>query len=163
MRQPVYGATRGHSPGKAGSSEVGCGMASKARQWQHAGNSAGQMDAAGLMRGGAQPRSRSCAMRSYVARCTEDALSMSPVSMTCLLSFTMLGLCAATSRCGCFGVHGIGHLQTNGLRDVGARGVPSRSHRKWSSCVVRSSITSAASSARRDVTIPHLFLYLRNF
>ena len=48
---------------------------------------------------------------------------MSAASMTFLLSSTLLKLCASTSRCGCSGVHVIGHLRTNGLRDVGARGV----------------------------------------
>jgi hypothetical protein len=37
-------------------------------------------------------------------------------------------------------------------------GTPSRSHEKLSSCVVRLSRTSAASSARREVTTPHHFL-----
>ena len=48
---------------------------------------------------------------------------MSAASMTFLLSSTLLRLCAATSRCGCAGVHVIGYLRTNRLRDVGARGV----------------------------------------
>ena len=47
---------------------------------------------------------------------------MSAASMTFLLTSTLLKLCAATSRCGCSGVHVIVDLRTNGLRDVGARG-----------------------------------------
>ena len=99
-------------------------------------------------------------MRSYVARCTEDALSMSPVSMTCLLSFTMLGLCAATSRCGCSGVHGIGHLQTNGLRDVGARGHGIAIAQKMSFVLdqVVENQRSVKRTARRDHT-PSFFLF----
>ena len=54
---------------------------------------------------------------------------MSAASMTFLLSVShprpagKFKLCAATSRYGCSGVHVIGHLRTNRLRDVGARGV----------------------------------------
>jgi len=99
-------------------------------------------------------------MRSYVARCTEDALSMSPASMTCLLSFTMLGLCAATSRCGCSGVHGIGHLQTNGSRDVGARGHGIAVAQRMS--FVRGQVVenqrSVQRTARRDHNTPFSFV-----
>ena len=65
---------RARLSGIAGSDEVGCGMASKARQWQHAGNNAGnKMDAAGLMRGGGHSRDRGrvrCARTSRAARKT---------------------------------------------------------------------------------------------
>ena len=47
---------------------------------------------------------------------------MSAASMTFLLTSTLLKLCAATSKCGCSGVHDLEHLRTNGLRDLGARG-----------------------------------------
>ena len=51
-RRPAQSAAEGRGPGIAVSSEVECGMAGKARQWQHAGNNAGKGDAMGLLRGG---------------------------------------------------------------------------------------------------------------
>ena len=98
-----------------------------------------------------------------LAICSYVALSMSPVTMTCLLSFTMLGLCTATSGCGCSGVHDIGHLQTNGLRDVGARGHAVAIAQKM--VLVRGQIVENQRSVKRmrDVTIRPSFFVLADF
>ena len=85
---------------------------------------------------------------------------MSAASMTFLLSSTLLKLCAATSRCGCSGVHVIGYLQTNGLRDVGARGHGIAIAQKMS--FVRGQVVenqrSVQRTARRDRTTSFLFV-----
>ena len=86
-RRPVYSAAEGHGPGIAGSSKVKCGMAGKARQWQHAGNNVGKR---GMLWAccavDSQPQSRSRATCSYIARCSRDALSVSPSFLTWFLS-----------------------------------------------------------------------------
>ena len=75
-----------------------------------------------LLRGRRQLRSRFREMRSPVVRCTKNVSLMSAASMTFFVTSTLQKLCAATSRCGCAGVHVIVDLRTNGLRDVGACG-----------------------------------------
>ena len=77
--RPVQGASRGRSPGKAGSSEMGCGMAGVAGQWQHAGMSAnrGKTHAAwsaARWRRGSLSAHKLC---SHVARRMEDELTTS--------------------------------------------------------------------------------------
>jgi hypothetical protein len=85
---------------------------------------------------------------------------MSAAFMTFFLTSTLQKLCAATSRCGCSGVHVIVDLRTNGLRDVGARGPAIAIAQRM--VFVRDQVVvnqcSVQRTARRDHTPPFFVL-----
>ena len=85
---------------------------------------------------------------------------MSAASMTFFVISTLQKLCAATSRCGCAGVHVIVDLQTNGLHGVGARGHGVAIAQKMSIVrdhVVENQRSVERTTARRDHT-PSFFV-----
>jgi hypothetical protein len=81
--------------------------------------------------------------------------------MTVFVISTLQKLCAATSRCGCAGVHVIVDLQTNGLHGVGARGHGVAIAQKMSIVrdhVVENQRSVERTTARRDHT-PSFFVF----
>ena len=105
-----------------------------------------------------------CARTSHVARgmCVVD-VALVPDLLPVL---PCLELCDAKDRCGCVDVHATEDLQTNGLRDVGARGHGMAHAIAQKMSFVRGQVVedqrSVQRTARRDRT-HHFFLSLRTF
>jgi hypothetical protein len=113
----------------------------------------------GLLRGGL-PAAIAFVQDMLVPRMLREGCAVDVALVPDLLPvLPCLKLCEAKDRCGCVGVHATGDLQTNGLRNMGARGHAVAIAQKM--VFLRGQVVenqrSVQRMARRDRT-PHMFV-----